>query len=72
MLENGLMITVIGMGVVFSFLCILVIAMHVSAKIMTIVNKFFPEPVLVTAKAKVSSSSEEEIAVAIAAAKALI
>ena len=72
MLENGLIITVVGMGVVFIFLTIQVFAMHLTAKVISIVNKFYPETVLEPAKPKAISSSDEEIAVAIAATKALI
>ena len=43
MLENGLIVTVVGMGVVFIFLTIQVFAMHLCAKIISVVNKFFPE-----------------------------
>ena len=39
MLENGLIVTVVGMGVVFIFLTIQVFAMHLCAKIISVVNK---------------------------------
>ena len=72
MLENGLIVTVVGMGVVFIFLTIQVFAMHLCAKIISVVNKFFPEQTAEeTTKKKTPSSTDEEIAVAIAATKAL-
>ena len=72
MLENGLIVTVVGMGVVFIFLTIQVFAMHLCAKIISVVNKFFPEKTEEDkTKKKTSSSSDEEIAIAIAATKAL-
>lgn len=73
MLENGLIITVVGMGVVFTFLSILVCSMLVMAKVMVWLNKIYPEPVaeIATVRVKNTSSCDEEIAVAIAAVKAL-
>ncbi len=72
MLEDGLFVTIVGIGVVFGFLLILVITMSITAKIMVVINKLFPEAVVVTAsKVKKDTSLDEEIAVAIAATKAL-
>ncbi|CCY25309.1 oxaloacetate decarboxylase gamma chain [Brachyspira sp. CAG:484] len=71
-LEIGVILMLIGMGVVFSFLYILVLAMRVMSKFVIYLNKFFPEAVPVVEKAgKRSNVAEEEaIAVAIAVAKA--
>ena len=72
MIEEGLTVTIMGMGTVFFFLCVLIFAMAITYKILTVVNKFFPEVVLETASVKkISASNDEEIAVAIAATKAL-
>ncbi len=69
MLEQGLQIMFIGMGVVFIFLFILVISMKLTAKIICFTNKIFPEPIEEN-KTLVSSPNQEEIiAIAIASAK---
>lgn len=71
MLNEGIFLMVVGMGVVFSFLTIMVIAMTITAKVIEILNKYFPEPIeTVPAKASSTISKvEQEIAVAIAVAK---
>ena len=72
MLEEGLIVTIMGMGTVFSFLCILVIAMLITHKILVFINKFFPEAVEEIAPAKKpAASDDEQIAIAIAATRAL-
>ena len=68
MLETGLMVTIIGMGMVFFFLSIMVCSMFVMEYILKIVNKYSPEPVN-TALVPVSANNDVEIAIAIAAAK---
>ena len=42
MISQGLVIMVIGMGVVFAFLCLLVAAMYLSAAIVPTLEKIFP------------------------------
>ncbi len=71
-LEIGVVLMLIGMGVVFSFLYILVLAMRVMSKFVLYLNKLFPEvvPVIEKAGKKVNVAVEEAIAVAIAVAKA--
>lgn len=71
-LKEGLVLLGIGMGVVFSFLCILVFAMHGMSAIVQWLNKLFPEAVEVVEKkgAKKNVSEDEAIAVAIAVARA--
>lgn len=69
MLNDGLVVMVIGMGTVFSFLVILVLATMLSAKFMVFFNKICPEAVLETAPVKVAKSNDEEIAIVIASAK---
>ena len=71
MLES-LTITLLGVGTVLSFLCILIVAMTIMHKCLMFINKIFPEAVIETAPAKkTTASNDEEIAIAIAAAKAL-
>jgi len=70
MLQEGLIITVVGMSTVLLFLTILVFAMQLMAKSIAFVNKFMPEAVEVpVAVRKENKSDDEEIAVAIAVAK---
>ena len=72
MLEEGLVLLAMGMGTVFSFLVILIFTMVITHKVLTVINKIFPEAVIETAPAKkISSSNDEEIAIAIAAVQRL-
>ncbi|MDA3957307.1 OadG family protein [Oceanispirochaeta sp.] len=64
---NGLIVTIVGMSVVFLFLALLVISTITMSKI---VLKFFPEQEKPAAPAVRRSSADAEIAVAIAAVKA--
>lgn len=72
LVEEGLVVMLVGMGVVFAFLIIMVIAMGIMTKIVEYLNKVFPEKVIVPQVARKSSTAgdEELIAVAIAAIKA--
>lgn len=69
-IEEGLTIMLTGMGVVFSFLIILIMAMHVMSGAVKILNKFFPEaePEQKVSKPKRQGKDDEEIAIAIAIA----
>lgn len=69
MLQEGLIITIVGMSTVLVFLTILVFVVDIVAKIMVFVNKFMPEEVEVPVVAKKENNLEEEVAVAIAVAK---
>ena len=44
LLGKGLELMVMGMGMVFSFLIILLIVMKVLAVVVKVLNKYFPEP----------------------------
>ena len=72
LLNQGLILMLIGMGVVFSFLCILVFAMGVMSKIVGYLNKIFPELTNSVTKPvkRTNASDEEAIAAAIAIAYA--
>ena len=68
---EGLVIMGTGMGVVFSFLIILIFSMLIMANVMKVLNKLFPEAVPEqpkSSKPKRLGKEEEEIAVAIAVA----
>lgn len=71
-LKEGMVLLGIGMGVVFSFLCIMVFAMNGMSLFVNWINKFFPEEVEVVEKnvTKKNVSEDEAIAVAIAVARA--
>lgn len=71
-LEEGLVLLGIGMGVVFSFLCILVLSMNVMSAIVRFINKIFPEAVEIVEKksTRKNIAEDEAIAVAIAIARA--
>lgn len=71
-LKEGLVLLAIGMGVVFSFLFIMVLAMNAMSIFIRWLNKFFPEEIEVVEKkgSKKNISEDEAIAVAIAVAKA--
>ncbi len=69
LLTQGLAIMFIGMGTVFAFLCIMIVAMHAMSGVVAKLNKLFPEVVPQAAGVKkVVSSADDEVAVAIAAA----
>lgn len=70
MLEDGLIVTVVGIGVVFLFLTLLVFSMNVMAKAINVINKFFPEEVAETVSVSTKRiSTDDDVAVAIAVAK---
>ena len=68
-LENGLILLVMGMGFVLCFLTILIFSMRIMSKIVLWLNKIFPEAVeeVKTAVKKTSAAADEAIAIAIAA-----
>lgn len=68
--EEGITIMVIGMGVVFAFLVLLVFAMQMMSAVVTKLNVMFPEKVVepVGVKKQRPARDEEAIAVAIAMA----
>lgn len=69
-MEQGLVLMVIGMAVVFSFLVILI---FVTKILSAVVTRYFPEkevPVKASAPRIIGGSADAEIALAIAAAAA--
>lgn len=68
-LENGLVILGMGMGFVLCFLAILIFAMGILKRVVSYLNKLFPEAVeeVKTSVKKASANVDEAIAVAIAA-----
>ncbi len=70
LLEDGMIILCIGMGVVFSFLVIMVWAMNIMSVVIKKINNIFPEEIpdenKYSKKNKVSSDSEIALAIALA------
>ena len=68
---TGLTTMVVGMGIVFSFLVIMVFAINIMVKCVEVVNKLCPLPVEVEKTTKKSAKSDDsEVAIAIAVAMA--
>jgi len=69
LLEQGLLLMVIGMGFVFFFLSIMIICMNINSKIMKVLNKYFPEATEEEPRTKKKKTDNDaEIALAIACA----
>ncbi len=70
LLEDGMIILCIGMGVVFSFLIIMVWAMNIMSAVIKKINNIFPEEIpdenKYSKKNKISSDSEIALAIALA------
>lgn len=69
MLQEGLVITVVGMGTVLIFLTILVFAMSIMSKVVTLIGKIMPEEVKAPVVVRKETNNEDDIAVAIAVAR---
>ena len=68
-IEQGLTVMLIGFSSVFVFLCLMICAMFVQAKIIAYLNKVFPVAAAESASPKaIKASDDAEIAVAIACA----
>ena len=72
LLTEGMTIMCIGITVVLTFLCVLIIAMNIMSKVVGYLNKIFPEQIIVLDKpSKIKNTSDDEaIAVALAVIKA--
>ena len=68
-LNVGITLMVIGMATVFVFLGLMIVAMNITTKIISIINKYFPEPIPEEKNIrKKKQDDESEIALAIAVA----
>ena len=69
---EGGVVMIVGMGIVFSFLTILVFAIMIMAKAVTYIDKIWPAPVeeVKTSKKK-AATDDTEVAIAIAVASAM-
>ena len=72
LLKDGIFVMIIGMGTVFIFLSIMIVAMNLNGKILKIINKYFPEEIPEEKKPnkKTVKSEDEAVALAIACAVA--
>lgn len=72
LLKDGIFVMIIGMGTVFIFLSIMIVAMNLNGKILKIVNKYFPEEIPEEKKPNrmTAKSGDEAVALAIACAVA--
>ncbi len=70
-ISDGVIITIVGMLIVFVFLTIMVIAMDITSGIVGYLNKKFPPKVVETTPAKKKSQTNEEEMVAVAIASIL-
>ena len=69
LLKEGGIIMAIGMGTVFFFLVIMIIAMNLNEKFLKFIGKYFPEEIPVESNTKKKKdSNDNEIAIAIACA----
>lgn len=71
LLKDGVFVMIIGMGTVFIFLSIMIVAMNLNGKVLQVINKYFPEEVpQEKTSRKTAKKDDEEIALAIACAVA--
>ena len=68
LMTQGLTIAGMGMGIVLSFLCILIISMLIMAKVVAFINKICPVAAAQSAPAQKAASSEDSIIAAVIAA----
>lgn len=70
MLNEGFILMGVGIGTVFAFLVVLWFAVFCMGKVITYLNKFFPEETQAPVVAKTAATTAGvEVAIAIAAAK---
>ena len=73
-LQEGLVVMIVGMGIVFSFLCLMACVMEVAHHVVEYLNKIFPPEAEADTKKpaakNLSASDEDAIAIAIAASRA--
>ena len=68
-LSIGISLMVIGMSAVFVFLAIMIFAMNITNKIVSLINKYFPEPIPEEKNTRKKKSDDDaEIAIAITVA----
>ena len=69
LLQEGCIVMVIGMGTVFLFLTVMILAMDISTYLLKFINKYFPEETPMDRNMQRKKSlNEEEIAAAIVCA----
>lgn len=68
LIHQGLFLMAAGMGSVFTFLIVMLIAMNICSKVLAYINKYFPEQKEETKKKLQKNNNEAEIAIAVACA----
>ncbi len=68
--KAGCLIMIIGMGFVYFFIAIMIYCMNINAKVIKMINKFFPEKIEEDnyISKKKTSDNDAEVALAIACA----
>ena len=69
-LSTGATAMTVGMGIVFSFLVVLVFAMLIMSNVVAWLNKVCPLPVTEVKQVKKATTDDSEVAIAIAVAMA--
>ena len=67
---EGLSTMIVGMGIVFAFLVILVISINIMTRVVAQLNIWFPLPVEAPKASKKAKSDDSEVAIAIDVAAA--
>ena len=70
LLQMGVISMTVGMGIVFSFLVVLVFSMLIMSNVVAWLNKVCPLPVAEAKQVKKATTDDSEVAVAIAVAMA--
>ena len=70
LLKQGFLLMFIGMSFVFFFLAIMIFVMNINAKLLSVLNKYYPEETeeIKTYTKKKAENIDAEIAIAICAA----
>ena len=71
-LIEGLTLLAMGMGFVLTFLCVMIVSMHIMSSIVGYLNKIFPVAVEETSKKSTSKAAGDDAAIALALAAAMV
>lgn len=71
LLKEGALIMLIGMGVVYLFITVMICFMQLSSKIMVFINKYFPEEIEENISTTKKKTTSDDVAIALAIACAV-
>lgn len=71
LLKEGALIMLIGMGVVYLFITVMICFMQLSSKIMVFINKYFPEEIEENISTTKKKTTSDDVAIALAIAYAV-